>query len=225
MNNPSSLGPYRIIRNLFWLKPTAFCCSVWMSFPLRRRSWRAISANYSSASFRNLSFRRCHHTSPPATQTFGINEVNVWAECELCFCLFLPLTPVSLQIKTPLQSLKWYLSDTVKNLRFVFLPNTFGVPVCQHWRENNEEFKQWMWRTEGDGSISCLRRNFLCFKKPLMQPMTHFRGSWFLWVFAVCCVHARAFLRRFQSCKKEVIISSSQSFRQNEDTIIHYLNK
>ena len=42
---------------------------------------------------------------------------------------FLPLTPVSLQIKTLLQFLKWYLSDTVKNLRFVFLPNTFGVPA------------------------------------------------------------------------------------------------
>lgn len=33
------------------------------------------------------------------------------------------------------------------------------------------------------------------------------------------------FSRRFSKLQKEVIISSSQSFRQNEDTIILYLNK
>lgn len=172
-----------------------------MSFPLRPCSWRAISANYSSASFRNLSFRRCHHNSPPATKTFGINEEMY--ELSMSCVFFFLLTPVSLQIKTPLQSLKWYWSDTVKNLSFVFLPNTLGVPAHFASEENNEEFKEWMWRTEGDGSISCLRWNFLCFKKPLMQPMTHFHCNWILWVFAVCCVHAWAFLWRFQSCRRK----------------------
>lgn len=178
-----------------------------MSFPLRRCSWRAISANYSSASFRNLSFRRCHHTSPPATQTFGINE-------EMCELIFFSLTPVSLQIKTPLQSLKWYWSDTVENLSFVFLPSAHRVLAYFASEENNKEFKQWKWRTEGDGSISCLRWNFLCFKKPLMQPMTHFHCNWMLWVFAVCCVHARAFSWWFQSCKeKSLFLHLSHSDR------------
>lgn len=57
-------------------------------------------------------------------------------------CLFFLLTPVSSQIKTPLQSLKCYWSDTVKNLTSVFLPNTLGVPAHLAWEENNEEFKQ-----------------------------------------------------------------------------------
>lgn len=58
-----------------------------------------------------------------------------------------------------------------------------------------------------------------------MRPLTHFHCIQILWVFVVCCVHAWAFFVEILKSQKEVIISSSQSFRQNEDAIILYLNK
>lgn len=189
-----------------------------MSPPSRQSSWRAISANYSSASFRNLSFRRCHHTSPPATQTFGINQEMH----ELGFSL---LTPVSSQIKTPLQPLKCYWSDTVerKNRTCVSLPNAPGVPAHPAREENNENVAHggWWWLD------FLYQMEILVFlKSPLMQPVTHFLSCWIL--LSLCrllCACPSILVEISKKLCEEVIISSSQSFRQNEDTIRFHLNK
>lgn len=193
-----------------------------MTSPSRRCSWRAISVNYSSASFRKLSFRHCHDTSPPATQTFWYEQMHELS-MSCVFYLFHCIWLLCLWRLKHLCTLWSATETTLWKILVLFCCQTRSV--CRHVRNNNEEFKRWLRGTEGDGSISCLRWNFLCFKKPLMQPMTHFHCYWILWVLAVCCVHAQAFLWRFQSCKRAVIISSSQSLRQNEDTVILYLNK
>lgn len=140
---------------------------------------------------------------------------------------FLILIPVSCRLK---QRYSLWSGTKVTLWKFLGLAVWRTCLMCRRILQkgrNNEDFKLGAshWCTEGDGSMFYLRWNILCFKKPLMHPLTHFHCIHILWVFFHLLCACQTFFGDFKKFQTEVIISSSQSFRQNGDTIVFHLNE
>lgn len=171
-----------------------------MSFPSRRCSWRAISANYSAASFRNLSFRCCHHTSPPAFQAPWYKRGII----RTVVIYFSISTPAPLQIKTCFAAFEAGREATTWNFSvFVFVANklkrrgSFHVADTERGVEAAEEAQRGR-LARRPASLETSR--VFKIKKPLnaaaIDPF--FLRIHILWVFAfVVCMPMHFFWWRF----------------------------